>query len=107
MPPPMLEMPAARWKTELLILSGLLAFGLLVLPIAVYWVGEKVIGEYASDEGLWGLLTAVWSGVAHGAPMAWILVLSPYVVVQLLRLAWALRKPPSIVNDVTVSHSDQ
>jgi len=70
----------------------LIAFGLAGLPIAVYWVGQLVIGEYESDGGAAGLIGAVWDGLGSGSVPAWILVLSPYVVVQLFRAAIAVAR---------------
>lgn len=71
---------------------ALLAFGLVGLPIAVYWVGQIVIGEYEADGGAGGLIGAVWDGLGSGSLPAWILVLSPYVVIQLFRAAIAVAR---------------
>jgi hypothetical protein len=76
-----------RWQSEVGLAAALIAFGLVALPAAVYLVGLQVIGEYESQEGLRGLMSAVWRDLAAGHPAAWILVLSPYAVIQLLRLA--------------------
>lgn len=84
-----LESITSSLKFEFALGAALLAFGLVALPIAVYWVGQIVIGEYESDAGLGGLIGAVWDGLGRGSIPAWILVLSPYVVIQLLRLALA------------------
>lgn len=80
-------------KFELVIAAVLLTFGLLALPAAVYWVGQFVVGGYESDDGLAGLIGAIWSGLAAGSLAAWVLVLSPYVVVQLLRVSFRLLRP--------------
>lgn len=84
-----------RLKRELIIALVLLIVGLLVLPVPVYWVGERVFGPYTSEEGLWGLATHIWGDLGRGSPLAWTLVLSPYLIVQLLRFgrtAWRLGK---------------
>ena len=39
------------WQRELAIAAGLLAFGLIALPFAVYIVGQRVLGEYGAGEG--------------------------------------------------------
>ncbi len=71
---------------------ALLAFGLVALPVAVYWVGQLVIGEYESDGGVGGLIGAIWDGLGNGSWPAWMLVLSPYVVIQLFRAAIAVAR---------------
>ncbi|HEX6994110.1 MAG TPA: hypothetical protein VF339_08175 [Gammaproteobacteria bacterium] len=77
-------------KFELILALTLLAFGMLALPIAVYWVGQLVIGGYESEGGVAGLIGAIWDDLGRGSPAAWILVLSPYVVIQLFRVAFKL-----------------
>jgi len=74
-------------KRELLIAGILLAVGFLVLPVAIYWVGLQVIGEYAPDAGLLDLMLAIWSALLAGQWSAWLLVLSPYLVILLCRAA--------------------
>ena len=41
-------------------------------------------------EGMAGLIGAVWDDLGRGSIAAWILVLSPYVVIQLFRIAFRL-----------------
>ncbi len=72
----------------------LLAVGILALPMAVYWVGQIVIGGYESDAGMGGLIGALWDDLGRGALAAWFLVLSPYIVIQLCRGALRLLKRP-------------
>lgn len=83
-------------KRELILATVLIGFGWFLLPVAVYWVGRQVIGEYESTTGFWGLIGHVWSDFLALAPGAWLLVLSPYVVIQLLRLAHAARRSPRL-----------
>jgi hypothetical protein len=85
-------MTASALRFELVLGVTMLAFGMVALPVAVFWVGQLVIGEYESDAGLSGLLGAVWDGLGTGSLPAWLLVLSPYVVIQLLRLAFNLTR---------------
>ena len=74
-------------RRELIILTALFAFGFFVLPLAIYWVGQEVVGEYAPNAGAWTLTESIWSDLLSFRLAAWLLVLSPYGVVQLLRLA--------------------
>lgn len=94
------------WKAELVVAGALLLFGVLLLPVAVYWVGQQIIGEYTPEGGLLALIGAIWSDLATGNPLAWILVLSPYVFVLLLRLTWLAARRRN-VNGVTFSDEDQ
>jgi hypothetical protein len=75
----------------------MLAFGLFVLPLAIYAVGVRVIGSYGAAGGMLDLAEGIWRDLLSLAPAAWLLVLSPYVVVQALRLALRMWRPPRIV----------
>jgi hypothetical protein len=72
-------------KHEIVLAAALLSAGLLLLPLAIYWVGQFVVGAYEGD-GVEGLIGGIWSQLGEGSITAWILVLSPYVVIQVLRL---------------------
>ena len=75
------------WKRELVIAAVLLfGIGFLVLPFAIYWVGTKLIGEYAPDASAFALAEQIWNDLLQLDPFTWLLVLSPYLVVLLLRL---------------------
>jgi hypothetical protein len=82
------------WKREILIAALLFGIGFLVLPLAIYFVGQGLIGEYAPDAGPMSLAEQIWTDVLTLKPAAWILVLSPYVVLQLgriVRRTWRTR----------------
>ena len=78
-----------RLRNEAILAGLLLAFGLFVLPVAIYFVGQQVIGEYEGS-GAVGLVVELWSALVRADAVAWALVLSPYFVVQLLRLTWKI-----------------
>ncbi len=94
-------------RRELLLLAALLSCGLLPLPVVVYWFGSRVVGEYSAESGLWGLIGHIWSDLATGNVLAWILVLSPYLIIQLLRLGRVLWRHKRGVSDVTVLDINQ
>ena len=74
--------------------SGLLVAGLLVLPLAIYFVGLRVVGPYAPDAGFLTLAEDIWSDFFSLRPAAVFLVLSPYITVLLARLirrVWRLK----------------
>jgi len=81
-----IDTPRAAWRRELAIAAAVFAFGFFVLPFAIYWVGQQVMGEYSADAGVFALAEHIWSDLLTLSPAAWILVLSPYAVVQLARL---------------------
>jgi hypothetical protein len=72
------------WRREVAIAAGLLAFGLFALPFAVYVVGQRVLGEYG-EAGALDLAESIWLDLLSLRLSAWILVLSPYVTIQLAR----------------------
>ncbi len=97
-------MQNAPLRTELLIGLFAFAFGFLLLPFPIYWVGQQVIGDYAPGEGVLHLAENIWSDFLTLQPTAWILVLSPYAVVQLGRLVHRLWRIGSPVIRVTDPH---
>ncbi|MEE8093739.1 MAG: hypothetical protein V3T47_05825 [Gammaproteobacteria bacterium] len=94
-------------RRELLLFVALISCGLLPLPVLVYWIGIRVVGEYSAESGLWGLISYLWSDLAAGNVLAWILVISPYLIIQLLRLGRALWRYKRGVSDVTVLDRNQ
>ena len=64
---------------------GLLFFGLLILPFAVYVVGKSVFGEYGGT-GFSAFYGTLHSAIWDGEPAVLFLVLSPYLIWQLTRL---------------------
>jgi hypothetical protein len=79
-------MPTNPWKRELVIAAVLFGFGFLALPFAIYWVGTELIGEYAPEANVLTLAERIWTDLLRLEPVAWLLVLSPYAVLQLMRL---------------------
>ena len=73
------------WQREVTIAAALLALGLLALPFAVYFVGQRVLGEYGDGLGAFALAESIWSDLLSLRLTAWILVLSPYLTIQLAR----------------------
>lgn len=81
----------------------LFACGLVLLPPAIFFVGQQVVGEYAPNGELFDLVFAIWGDLATPSAAAWLLVLSPYIVIQLLRFSkrqWRGPRPaPKSVNE--------
>ena len=81
--------PADGWKLrakkESILFLWMLLGGLFLLPIAVYVVGRLLFGEYGGT-GFSAFYGMLHSELRSGAPSVWFLVLSPYLIWQLLRL---------------------
>ena len=78
-------MTDTTWKRELTIAAAMLAFGLFILPLAIYIVGQRLIGEYDADAGVGALFEHIWIDFLSLRATAWVLILGPYVTVQLIR----------------------
>ena len=76
---------ATTWQREVAIAVSLLALGLIALPFAVYFVGQQVLGEYGEGAGALALAESIWLDLLSLRLPAWILVLSPYLTIQLAR----------------------
>jgi len=92
-----------RLTKELLIAAVMLVFGLVPVPMLVYWVGNQIVGEYGAEGGVWALVQNVWSDLAAGNVVAWILVVSPWLILQVWRLSRRLWRRQSDVTGVTTS----
>ena len=97
-----IRMSLNPWKLELVLLFSLLAIGLLVLPMLIYFTAAPVAGDYPGD-GLWGLFKHIWGDLGRGRPFTWLMVLCPYLFVQLLRLGVVSWRGHHDVNQVTDS----
>ena len=78
-----LKKPSVR--KEAILLAILLPFGVIFMPSAAYVVGGLVFGDYAGD-GFAGFFSAIGAKLLAGQGVAWLLVASPYLIVQCLRL---------------------
>ena len=74
-------------RRESLTLLFLTFVGTVILPITVYFVGFKVFGDYAGA-GLGGFFRDIHSDARDGQPVVIFLLLSPYLIWQLLRLSF-------------------
>ena len=72
-------------RNELALLIGFLFIGIVVLPIAVYFVGQAIFGEYGG-QSYGQFFGDIGSRIRSGEGAAWFLVLSPYLGWQTLRL---------------------
>jgi len=78
-------------RRELAIFFSLLFFGLLILPLAIYFVGNAVFGEYGGT-GFSEFYGVLYGAIRESDPVVLFLVLSPYLIWQLTRLTtWGFR----------------
>jgi len=89
-------MKPPRTVKELLLALALLLCGLVCLPPLIFIVGQQLVGEY--ENGLLGLYEAITDALVDGSVFAWILILWPYLTVQLFRFSLWLRKQRHAVN---------
>ena len=81
-----------RFKTEAGVLVGLLFCGFVLLPIAVYFIGTTIFGDFAG-EGYGDFFGTLTGRLLQGDGPAWFLILSPYLVIVVFRLmAWGWRQ---------------
>ncbi len=59
--------------------------GIALLPLAVFFVGDAVFGSYGGD-GFGDFFESLLGKLGRADRFAWLLVLSPYIVVQVLRM---------------------
>lgn len=77
-------------RKELGLFIGLLFVGLVLMPVAIFWVGQNLFGTYGGH-GYGDFFGTISEKIRGGDGVAWFLVLSPYLVWQCLRLmvtAW-------------------
>lgn len=80
-----------RLRKETALLAVLLFVGLVVLPLSIYLVGMAVFGEYGNG-GFSSFFGALHREFRAGEPAVLFLLLSPYLLWQLMRLAiWGFR----------------
>lgn len=83
--------PSAAKPTLVLLLLVLLALtGVVAVPIAGYVVGKHVIGAYEGRLGLTDYLGSIYAAAGHGEVLAWVLILSPLLVVLIWSLVFRL-----------------
>jgi hypothetical protein len=75
-----------RLKKEAALLAVMLFLGIALLPIAIWIVGDLVFGSYGGN-GYGDFFSSLSGKLRSGNPVAWFLVLSPWLVLQVVRLA--------------------
>src|SRR5271163_2891505 len=101
--PPLLEMLArarrsfadlSRVTRELIIFGGALLIGLVVVPLATWSVGNRILGPYQHGSnphaGPMALLGDFYFGLTQGWVTFWVVAIGPAAIILFVRLAVAL-----------------
>ncbi|MCG8370139.1 MAG: hypothetical protein MJA32_06470 [Proteobacteria bacterium] len=80
--------PSRRLRKEAALFLGLLFFGFVIVPVGIWFVGNAVFGAY-EGYGYADFFGNLSARIRAGDVVAWFLVLSPWLVWQVLRLAAA------------------
>jgi len=75
---------------------GFLFLGLIVMPVAIYFVGHSIFGAYGG-QGYAQFFADLSGRVRSCDGVAWFLVLSPYLgwqTLRLMRFGWRLASGP-------------
>jgi len=80
-----------RVTNEAALFLGLFFVGLVLLPIAVFLVGNAVFGAFEGN-GFYEFFGMLSGRIRSGDRAAWFLIASPYLAILTLRLmAWGWR----------------
>lgn len=81
-----------RLQKEAILFGALFFGGLLLLPLAIYGVGKAVFGSYGGGD-FFDFFVTLQGRLWSGEPAVLFLMLSPYLLWQLLRLTFvAMRR---------------
>ncbi len=89
----------AALTREAAIFTGLLFLGFVLLPIAAWFAGRALFGDYGGS-GYGDFFGTLSAKVRSGDRVAWFLILSPYLAILTLRLTiWGWRKSAHRASD--------
>ena len=86
-------------RRELIFLGIALVCGFLLIPLAIWAVGNRILGPYThvqdptAGTGPMRLLADYYDGLAHGSIIFWCVGFGPYVLLWLIRLIYGLLRP--------------
>jgi len=89
----------ARVRRELIVYGIALLCGLLLMPFAIWYAGNRFLGPYTQGQNVHGgpfaLLQDYFVGLLHGSAVFWAVALGPALLLMLLRLiVWVVRAIP-------------
>lgn len=82
-------------RRELILLALALVAGFILIPLAIWLVGNRILGPYThgldpSAGGPMRLLGDFYSGLSHGSVIFWCVALGPILLIGLFRLFWGV-----------------
>ncbi len=81
-------------RRELFLLAIALAFGFVLVPLAIWMVGNRILGPYTHGlepaGGPMKLLGDFFDGLTHGSVIFWCVGLGPYLLISVARLFWGV-----------------
>ena len=87
----------SRIGLELALFGTALLIGLIVVPLAIWLVGNRILGPYPHGSnphaGPMALLGDFFVGLSQGAISFWVVALGPALIILFARVVWALIKP--------------
>ena len=87
----------SRFGRELILIAGALLFGVVLVPLAIWFVGNRILGPYTHGTNLhagpMALLGDFFEGLSRGWVSYWIVAVGPLIIILLARVAWALIYP--------------
>lgn len=87
----------SRIGLELALFGAALLIGLIVVPLAIWLVGNRILGPYPHGSnphaGPMALLGDFFVGLSQGAISFWVVALGPALIILFARVVWALIKP--------------
>ena len=84
------SIPSISIRKEAILLLILFVAGIVLMPAAIYFVGQMIFGNYGGD-GFGEFFGAIGKKLITADGVAWLLVASPYLILQCLRImsyAW-------------------
>ena len=82
MPDPQIKRTLTR---EIALFVGLLFVGFVLVPIAIFFLGQQIFGEFGG-QGYADFFGTLSAKIRRGESVAWFFVLAPYLIWQTLRL---------------------
>jgi hypothetical protein len=79
------------WQRELFWAIGGAAFGLTALPVLIYIVGAKLLGEYAGGGTLASFFQHYFGNLLDGSLASWSIAIGPIVISAALRYSLTAR----------------
>jgi hypothetical protein len=88
----------SRLGREIALFGVALVLGFVLVPLAIWFVGNRILGPYTHGNNLhagpMALLGDFFEGLSRGWLSYWIVALGPLAIIALARLAWELLFPP-------------